>query len=114
MLEHQAADGGPVTIAGIWEYDPLDQLLSFSILTINADGHPLMQRFHKPDDEKRMVMILDPSQYQGWLNGSLVSEEDVYRQYPADLLAAQPDPLRPRTRAKPLAKADAAPSDSLF
>ncbi|MDX8121561.1 SOS response-associated peptidase family protein [Janthinobacterium sp. GMG2] len=110
----ERADGGLVAIAGIWEYRPADQLLSFSMLTINADGHPLMQRFHKPDDEKRMVMILDPDQYQGWLDGSLVSEEDVYRQYPAELLVAQPDPLPPRTRAKPAVKADEAPPDSLF
>ena len=110
----ECADGGPVAIAGIWEYRPADQLLSFSMLTINADGHPLMQRFHKPDDEKRMVMILDPDQYQGWLDGSLVNETDVYRQYPADLLVAQPDPLLPRTRAKPAVKADVASPDSLF
>ena len=103
-----------MAIAGIWEYRPADQLLSFSMLTINADGHPLMQRFHKPDDEKRMVMILDPEQYQGRLDGSLVSEEEVYRQYPADLLVAQSYPLPPRTRAKPAAKAEAAPPDSLF
>lgn len=56
----ERADGAPIAIAGIWEYRPADQLLSFSMLTINADGHPLMQHFHKPDDEKRMVMILEP------------------------------------------------------
>lgn len=95
----ERADGGPVAIAGIWEYRPADQLLSFSMLTINADGHPLMQRFHKPDDEKRMVMILDPGQYKGWLDGSLVSEEDVYRQYPVEMLIAQPHPMQPRSRA---------------
>ena len=37
----ERADGGLVAIAGIWEYRPADQLLSFSMLTINADGHPL-------------------------------------------------------------------------
>lgn len=110
----ERADGSPVAIAGIWEYRQADHLLSFSMLTINADGHPLMQRFHKPDDEKRMVMILDPEQYQGWLDGSLVTEEEVYRQYSADLLVAQPDPLPPRTRVKPAAKAEASPPDSLF
>jgi putative SOS response-associated peptidase YedK len=110
----ERADGGPVAIAGIWGYRPADQLLSFSMLTINAGGHLLMQRFHKPDDGKRMVMILDPEQYKGWLDGSLVTEEDVYRQYPAELLIAQPDPLPPPTRAKPAAKADTAPPDSLF
>ena len=83
----------PTAIAGIWEFRPQDLLLSFSMLTINADGHPLMQRFHKPDDEKRMVMILDPDQYHGWLDGSLVSEEDLFQQYPADRLMAAPDPL---------------------
>lgn len=110
----ESADGGPVAIAGIWEYRPADQLLSFSMLTINADNHPLMQRFHKPDDEKRMVMILGSDQYQGWLDGSLVLEEDVYRQYPAELLVAQPAPLPLRSRVKPAAKAEASPPDSLF
>ena len=84
------------------------------MLTINADGHPLMQRFHKPDDEKRMVMILDPDQYPGWLDGSLVTEEDVYRQYPADLLVAEPDPMRPRARANTPAQATPAEQGGLF
>lgn len=68
------------------------------MLTINADGHPLMQRFHKPDDEKRMVMILDPDQYHGWLDGSLVTEEDLFQQYPAERLVAVADPLPPRVK----------------
>lgn len=41
---------------------------------INGGGHPLMQRFHKPDDEKRMVMSLDPDQCLSWLDCSLVAE----------------------------------------
>lgn len=110
----ERADGGPVAIAGIWEYRPADQLLSFSMLTINADGLPLMQRFHKPHDEKRMVMILDPDQYQRWLDGSLASEEDAYRQYPAELLVAQPDPMQPRTRAKVPAPVAPAEQGGLF
>lgn len=110
----ERTDGGPVAIAGIWEYRPADQLLSFSMPTINADGHPLMQRFHKPDDEKRMVMILDPAQYQGCLDDSLVSEEDVYHQYPAELLVAQPDPMKPRTRTKVPAPAAPGEQGGLF
>lgn len=88
----------PAAIAGIWEFRPQDLLLSFSMLTINADGHPLMHRFHKPDDEKRMVMILDPDHYQGWLDGSLVNEEDLFQQYPAERLVAVADPLPPRVK----------------
>jgi putative SOS response-associated peptidase YedK len=41
---------------------------SFTMLTINADAHPLMNRFHKPTDEKRMVAILPPQHYQAWLD----------------------------------------------
>jgi putative SOS response-associated peptidase YedK len=93
----------PLAIAGIWEWrasgaDGLP-LLSFSMLTINADGHPLMERFHKPGDEKRMLVLLEPAQYRGWLEGELVNEADVYRPFPADALAAVADPLPPRTKA---------------
>jgi putative SOS response-associated peptidase YedK len=94
----------PLAIAGIWDWKAAGPdglpLLSFSMLTINADGHPLMDRFHKPGDEKRMVVLLEPHQYQDWLEGSLVNEADVYRPWPAERLVAVADPLAPRTRVK--------------
>lgn len=31
-----------------------------SMVTVNADTHPLMSRMHKPGDEKRSVVILRP------------------------------------------------------
>ena len=37
------------------------------MLTINAASHSLMQNFHKPADEKRIVVILSPKRYQDWL-----------------------------------------------
>jgi hypothetical protein len=43
----------------------------------NADDHPLMKRMHKPDDEKRMVVILAPDQYDDWLH--CPAEEDGLR-----------------------------------
>ena len=48
-------------LAGIWTgWRSLDGSIvrSYSMLTINADEHPLMNQFHKPTDEKRMVVIL--------------------------------------------------------
>jgi putative SOS response-associated peptidase YedK len=90
------ADGAPLGIAGIWEYKkdgPNDlPLLSFSMLTINADGHPLMQRFHKPNDEKRMLVILRPDQYDEWLSCPVDDAPDFFTPYPADRLVAQPAP----------------------
>jgi hypothetical protein len=37
------------------------------MLTINADDHALMRNFHKPDDEKLMVVILEEEDYDAWL-----------------------------------------------
>ena len=94
----------PLAIAGIWEWRPSGPdglpLLSFSMLTINADGHPLMSRFHKPGDEKRMLMLLEPQQYQGWLDGELLNDAAPYRPWPAELLVAVADPVAPRAKAK--------------
>jgi putative SOS response-associated peptidase YedK len=103
------ADGRPLSIAGIWEWKangPDDlPVLSFSMLTINADGHPLMSRFHKPDEEKRMLVLLEPQQYQGWLEGALVNDPEVYRPCPAEQLVAVADPLPPRAKGKPVQSA---------
>ncbi len=99
------ADGRPLSVAGIWEWKangPDDlPVLSFSMLTINADEHPLMKRFHKPGEEKRMVVLLEPEQYQGWLEGALVNDAEIYQPYPAERLVAEADPLPPRAKAKP-------------
>ncbi|MES2016981.1 MAG: SOS response-associated peptidase family protein [Pseudomonadota bacterium] len=102
-IEH--ADQRPLSVAGIWEWKPNGPdglpLLSFSMLTINADGHPVMGRFHKPDEEKRMLVLLEPEQYQGWLAGALVSDPALYQPYPAERLVALADPMPPRAKATP-------------
>jgi putative SOS response-associated peptidase YedK len=63
------ADGKPFAIAGLWRAwnEPDGTAISFTMLTANADDHPLMRRFHRPGDEKRSVIILPPSQYIEWL-----------------------------------------------
>ena len=63
-------DGAPLGIAGLWSSWKSDKgsiIHSFTMLTINAATHPLMQDFHKPTDEKRMVVVLPPERYQDWL-----------------------------------------------
>jgi putative SOS response-associated peptidase YedK len=63
-------DGRPVGLAGLWSVwrDKLGtDLYSFTLLTINADAHPFMREFHKPDEEKRMVVILPPDRHDDWL-----------------------------------------------
>jgi putative SOS response-associated peptidase YedK len=98
------ADGEPLGVAGLWEFKPDGgnglPLLSFTMLTINADGHPLMQRFHKPDDEKRMLVILDPQQYDDWLQCPVEDAEDFFVRYPAERLVAKPAPKPGRKPAQ--------------
>ncbi|QYF93538.1 SOS response-associated peptidase [Massilia sp. PAMC28688] len=98
------AEQRPLSIAGIWEWKangPDDlPVISFSMLTINADGHAVMSRFHKPGDEKRMLVLLDPEQYQPWLEGALVNDPQVYQPYPSERLVTEEAPLPPRTKAK--------------
>lgn len=53
------SDGEPVLAASIWERftdrDTGEIVMSFSMLTVNADGHHVMKHFHKPQDEKRSI-----------------------------------------------------------
>jgi putative SOS response-associated peptidase YedK len=56
----------PWGIAGIyrkWRHPDGREIFTFAMLTVNADGHPVMQRFHKQGEEKRMMVILDPQDY---------------------------------------------------
>lgn len=65
------ADGEPMGIAGLWSSwsSPQGEMLhSYTMLTVNADDHPLMRLFHKPADEKRMVVILRQDRYDDWLD----------------------------------------------
>jgi putative SOS response-associated peptidase YedK len=85
-------DGKPMGIAGLWASWPSpkgDILHSYTMLTINADSHPLMHKFHKPTDEKRMVVILPDDQYGDWLNVSNEECRGLLKEYPADLLTAE-------------------------
>jgi putative SOS response-associated peptidase YedK len=84
-------DSKPLGIAGLWStwHSPKGETIySFTMLTINADAHPLMRQFHKPTDEKRMVVILQDDQHDDWLNASMKESREFLRAYPADLLVS--------------------------
>lgn len=88
-------DGRPMGIAGLWGFwrgPDGRELLSFTMLTINADDHALMKRFHKPGEEKRMVVVLDEAEYDAWLDCPSERMRSFLRQYPAEQLEARADP----------------------
>ncbi len=65
------ANGEPFGIACLWErwFEPNTQtpVVSFAMLTVNADAHPVMQQFHPAGDEKRTPLVLWPEQHPAWL-----------------------------------------------
>jgi putative SOS response-associated peptidase YedK len=84
-------DNKPLGIAGLWSAwkSPQGETIhSYTMLTINADAHPLMNQFHKPADEKRMVVILHDDQHDDWLNASMQESKEFLLAYPADLLVS--------------------------
>lgn len=110
---------GPMGVAGLWGMwiDPKtgERLPTFTMLTVNADDHPLYKRFHRPGEEKRMPVILHPEDFDAWLSCSLDQAPSFMRQFPAELLDAEPSPLPPRTTAArrlPRAKPKSRPPDS--
>lgn len=80
----------PLGIAGLWSnWNSADGtwVYSYTMLTINADAHPLMNQFHKPTDEKRMVAILAAEQYEAWLSATTDLMKFMVP-YPAEKLQA--------------------------
>ena len=88
----ERADGEPLGIAGLWSWwrppGGGEDVLSFSMLTINAADHALMCNFHKPTDEKRMVVVLPESAYGDWLSAPVERTNEFLLPYPASKLVA--------------------------
>ena len=84
------SDGKPMGIAGLWTgwKNPAtgEIVRSFTMLTVNADDHPFMNNYHRPEDEKRMIVILPDYEYEGWLNAPPADSRFYLKQYPAESL----------------------------
>lgn len=110
------ADGMPLGVAGIWDWRPNgpngDPLVSFSMLTINADEHPLMRRFHKPTDEKRMLVFLARHEYDNWLHADVEEARSLFVPFPVEQLVARPAPIK--TSERPVMPGSYSTNASLF
>jgi putative SOS response-associated peptidase YedK len=67
---------------------------SYTMLTINADHHPLMSRMHKPDpklppdrQDKRSVVAIELADVDAWLNASTDEAAGLVRLTPAEVFA---------------------------
>lgn len=64
-----------------------------SMITVSREGHPIFSRMHKPEDEKRAIVILHSDDWEEWLTTSNIEAARVMLQlYPAEDKAAEPKP----------------------
>ena len=77
----ELSSGDPFGIACLWDRwtDPAsDELVvSFSMLTVNADEHPVMRQFHRPRDEKRTPVIIAPELHDKWLSADSIHASEL-------------------------------------
>lgn len=86
-------DGKPMGVAGLWErWTGADGevIVSFCLLTVNANSHALMHRYQQPGSEKRMLAVLNEGSYGAWLSAHPEKAREFMRAYPAQSLTANP------------------------
>ena len=93
------ADGMPWGLAGLWN-TWIDKATgevhaSYTMLTINADRHPLMSRMHKPDpklplnqQDKRSVIPIEVGDVDQWLAGTVAEAQELLRLAEAEVFDA--------------------------
>ena len=90
------SDGQPIAVASIWERitdkETGEVIFSFSMLTINADDHEVMKHFHRPEDEKRSIVVLNEENYLSWLNASTIQVNVLLKLSSNGFLESQPAP----------------------
>ncbi|MYM31474.1 DUF159 family protein [Duganella sp. CY15W] len=95
------ADHSMFAVAGLWRTREGDNgpETAFTQLTINADDHPLMRRFHRSEDEKRSLVIVPQAEWDDWLNcADPEYARSFLRHYPAELMRAWEFPVPPRAK----------------
>ena len=86
-------DGQPMGVAGLWARWTAptgEELISYTLLTVNANSHALIHRYQHPGSEKRMLAVLNEGAYDAWLSVRVEKAKEFMRQYPANWLAANP------------------------
>ena len=98
------ADGRPWGIAGLWntwvDHGTGEIVESYTMLTLNADKHPLMSRMHKPDpklgpdkQDKRSLVLLEELDFERWLYSTVAEAQKLVQLTPAEVFEAGPADL---------------------
>jgi putative SOS response-associated peptidase YedK len=107
--QFRRADGEPWGLAGMWNTwinkETGEVHESYTMLTLNADHHPLMNRMHRPDpkrppemQDKRSVVPIELGDVDSWLFGTVEQAQLLVKVPPVELLDAGPaESPAPRT-----------------
>lgn len=101
----------PLLLAGLWDIWRAPEgrsVISFTLITQNADAHPVMSRFHPVGDEKRSVVLLDRQDLARWLEATPDQARALIRPFDAQRVRADADPLPNRKPAVAPRKAGSA------
>jgi putative SOS response-associated peptidase YedK len=99
--QFRRADGDPWGLAGLWnvwtDKASGEQVESYTMLTLNADAHPLMSRMHKPDpkfapdkQDKRSVIPIELADVDLWLTGTMEEAKSLLKLTPVEVFMAGP------------------------
>jgi putative SOS response-associated peptidase YedK len=86
-------DGQPMGVAGLWAcWTGADgvALLSYTLLTVNANNHALLRRYGQPGADRHMPVVLNEGAYDAWLGARVDKSKEFMRAYAANWLAANP------------------------
>lgn len=95
----ERSDDQPFGIAALWDTwrkSENEIVRSFSLLTVNAEEHSLMRRFHGPQDEKRSIVVLAPEHYDDWLDADDQRARSLMQLFDADTFHAEAAPPQGR------------------
>jgi putative SOS response-associated peptidase YedK len=86
-------DHAPFAVAALHELwtdpDSGEQVRSFSLLTVNADTHPMLRRMHRPGDEKRQLVVVPATDFGRWLNASVSQAHRLLLDFAGDDLTGE-------------------------
>jgi putative SOS response-associated peptidase YedK len=97
------ASGAPFGVACLWESWTRAQgeagIETFSMLTLNADAHPVMNKMHAPGEEKRTPLVLAIDQFEEWLCANHVQAKALLTGARMPTLISAPAPKIPMPKA---------------
>ena len=73
-----------------WQGADGEVIVSYCLLTVNANNHALLHRYGPPGSEKNMPAILNEGAYDAWLSARTDKAKEFLRQYAAQSLLANP------------------------